>query len=92
MVNREMNRLRVGILALLAALTISTFGAQDDRSAMQAQVEGSQSGGSGELAALSLADAMKQVRVPGVSIAVIRDSAVHWAKGYASPTSGPTGP
>lgn len=77
-----MNRLRVLVFALLAAVGISTLCAQDDGPAMQAKVEGSQSGGSGELAALSLADAMKQVGVPGVSIAVIRDYAVHWAKGY----------
>jgi len=81
----SMNRLRLAVLVALtsvAALGISILRAQDDGVALQAKIEGSQPGGSGELAALSLTDAMKQVGVPGVSIAVIRDSAVHWAKGY----------
>jgi len=78
----SMSRLRVGSLALLAALGVSTLRAQDDGPAMQVKVEGSQPGGSGELAALTLTGAMQQLGVPGVSIAVIRDYAVHWAKGY----------
>jgi CubicO group peptidase (beta-lactamase class C family) len=76
-----MNRLRVIVLALLATLGISTL-RQDDGPAMQAKVEGSQPGGSGELAALTLGAAMQQAHVPGVSIAVIRDFTLHWAKGY----------
>ena len=78
-----MNRLPIVVFALLAIVGVSALCAQNDgAAAMQAKVEGVQSGGSGDLAALSLADAMKQVGVPGVSIAVIRDFAVHWAKGY----------
>jgi CubicO group peptidase (beta-lactamase class C family) len=77
-------RLRIAVLALvlLAALRCSMLRAQDDAAAMQAEVEGAQAGGSGDLAGLTLADAMQQVHVPGVGIAVIRDFAIHWAKGY----------
>ncbi len=78
----NMNRLRVLVLALVAALGVSTLRAQDDGPAMQAKVEGAQPGDSGELGALTLAGAMQQIGVPGVSIAVIRNYAVHWAKGY----------
>jgi hypothetical protein len=67
----NMNRLRVVVLALalLAALDVLTLRAQDDGPAMQAKVEGSQPGDSGELAALPLAGAMQQVGVAGVSVA-----------------------
>lgn len=79
-----MNRLRVILLALvlLAGLRCSGLWAQDDAAAMQGKVEGAQAGGSGDFAALTLTAAMQKANVPGVSIAVIRDYTVHWAKGY----------
>lgn len=55
-----------------------------------AAIEAPQSGRDGELAPLTLAGAMKQLAVPGLSIAVIRDFDIHWARAYgvADVTSG----
>ena len=39
-------------------------------------------GGSGELSDLAITELMTRFNVPGVSIAVIRDHQIHWAKGY----------
>lgn len=68
-------------LALLAGAALSPLHGQGDAPALQAQIEGAQAEG-GELGSLTLTAAMQQANVPGVSIAVIRDYAVHWAKGY----------
>jgi CubicO group peptidase (beta-lactamase class C family) len=45
-------------------------------------IEGAQTGREGELVGLTLQDAMDKSRVPGLSIAVIKDFEVHWSKGY----------
>ena len=47
-----------------------------------AAIEGPQSGRDGELAALTLDEAMKKAGVPGLSVAVIRDFDVQWARAY----------
>lgn len=47
-----------------------------------AAIEGPQSGRDGDLAPLSLEAAMQKLNVPGVSIAVIHDFAIHWSRGY----------
>jgi CubicO group peptidase (beta-lactamase class C family) len=68
------------VLALALGL-VSHLNAQSDAAAMMARVEGVQSG-QRELNALTLAGVMQRFNVPGTSVAVIKDSAVHWAKGY----------
>lgn len=62
-------------------------GAPDARSpdaqAMMARIEAAQPDRPGEaLAAMTLAELMEHFHVPGMSVAVIHDFAVHWAKGY----------
>ena len=47
-----------------------------------AAIEGVQQAGDGDFAHLTLAALMNEFRVPGVSVAVIRDFEIHWAKGY----------
>lgn len=49
---------------------------------LRAAIEGPQTGRDGELAPLTLAAAMKQLGVPGLSVAVIRDFDIHWARAY----------
>jgi len=74
------------IRALLACLTLTalpviTIGPDETTAALIAQIEGAQPG-TGDDAALTLADLMSKYHVPGVSVAVIKDSRVHWSKGY----------
>ncbi len=68
------------VLALALGL-VSHLSAQSDAAAMMARVEGAQTG-QRELDALTLAGVMQRFNVPGVSVAVIKNSAIHWAKGY----------
>ncbi|MBE3065084.1 MAG: beta-lactamase family protein [Spirochaetes bacterium] len=73
-------------VVLLVAVTVvcplwQSARAQDDAAAMIAQIEAPQSPDR-ELGALTLQDVMQRLRVPGLSIAVIRDFKIHWAKAY----------
>lgn len=72
------------VLALLPALHTPGFPsrAQDDAAAMIARIEGPQIPNRQGLDGLTLAEVMQRFRVPGVSVAVIKDSAVHWSRGY----------
>ena len=73
---------RVGLVAL-AATTLSTSAQElQQPAAMIARVEAPQSPDRQGLDALTLAEVMRRFRVPGVSVAVIRDFQIHWAKGY----------
>ena len=58
--------------------------------AMMARIEGRQVPDRQGFDGLTLAQFMERMRVPGVSIAVIKDYEIHWAKGYgiADVTSG----
>jgi CubicO group peptidase (beta-lactamase class C family) len=47
-----------------------------------AAIEAAQTGREGELTSLTLDAAMQQAGVPGLSVAVIRDLAIHWTRGY----------
>jgi CubicO group peptidase (beta-lactamase class C family) len=75
-----MRRLSVGLmLAIALAVGLS---AQTAPNTLIAAIEAAQSGREGELAALSLHDAMKKVGVPALTVAVIRDFALHWTRAY----------
>ncbi len=50
--------------------------------AMMARIEGRQVPDRQGFDGLTLAQFMERMRVPGVSIAVIKDFEIHWAKGY----------
>jgi hypothetical protein len=57
-------------------------GAQDSSSAMIARIEGQQSPNRQGHDGFTLQELMQKYRVPGISIAVIKDFEIHWAKGY----------
>jgi CubicO group peptidase (beta-lactamase class C family) len=56
--------------------------AQDSSSEIIARIEGRQLPNRQGLDPFTLQEAMQKFRVPGVSIAVIKDFEIHWAKGY----------
>ena len=56
--------------------------ASDDAAAIIARIEGRQLPNREGFDPFTLEELMKKARVPGVSIAVIRDFKIHWAKGY----------
>jgi len=69
-----------GLLAL--AVSSVPAGAQDDAAAMIARIEAPQVPNRQGFDPLTLSQLMERFRVPGVSIAVIKDFKIHWAKGY----------
>jgi CubicO group peptidase (beta-lactamase class C family) len=76
--------LRIIALALLSIAPPATARAQTQTAADYiAAVEGAQSSpGPNDLGTLTIAELMARFNVPGVSIAVIHDFEIHWAKGY----------
>jgi CubicO group peptidase (beta-lactamase class C family) len=79
-------RLRFGcsLCTVIAAvvLPIVQLAASDDAAAIIARIEGRQLPNREGFDPFTLEELMKKARVPGVSIAVIRDFKIHWAKGY----------
>ena len=65
----------VGLIAL-------AFAQARPPDALIASIEAPQAGRDGELPALTLVAAMKQVGVPGLSVAVIKDFDIHWTRAY----------
>ncbi len=70
------------MVLLLALCGLASVKAQGSADSFIAAIEGPQSGREGELVALSLEAAMQKAGVPGLSVAVIRDFAIHWSRGY----------
>ena len=70
------------LLAACALMAGRVANAQTDADAIMARVEAAQSPASDQLAGLPLAELMKQLRVPGLSVAVVDNFNIHWAKGY----------
>lgn len=54
----------------------------DDVALLMARIEGPQTPWRGGLDSLTLQEVMARLRVPGVSVAVIKDFKIHWAKAY----------
>lgn len=75
---------RTTVLTLLAVALPAAAPAQTRPAAhYMAAVEGAQSpAGPNGLGGLTIAELMARFNVPGVSIAVIHDHQIHWAKGY----------
>ena len=72
-------------ILLLAATILSgalPAQAQDETAALIARIEGPQSPNRQGFDSLSIEQLMQRLKVPGVSIAVIKDFKIHWAKGY----------
>ncbi|MEZ5420817.1 MAG: serine hydrolase domain-containing protein, partial [Vicinamibacterales bacterium] len=71
-------------LALVVSLGTTAPFAQpaSDAAAMMARIEAPQDPDRQGLDGLTLEQVMRRFRVPGVSVAVIKDFEIHWAKGY----------
>ena len=73
------------LLALLVAISVTAMSAahaQNDAASFIARIENPQSPSVKELDSLSLQALMERLRVPGVSVAVVKDFKIHWAKAY----------
>src|SRR5471032_2904298 len=72
------------VIAICAFACAPPFFAAEDASpaAMMARIEGPQSPNRQGLDGFTLQQVMDRFHVPGVSVAVIRDFEVQWAKGY----------
>lgn len=68
-------------LAVLA-VAAGTARAQDDPTLLIARIESSQTPNRQGFDSLTIPQLLQRLRVPGVSIAVIRDFRVHWLKSY----------
>jgi CubicO group peptidase (beta-lactamase class C family) len=67
---------------LLSIIPFSAAKAQDDAAALIARIEAPQSSTQNELDKLGLPALMARLHVPAISIAVIKDFRLHWAKAY----------
>lgn len=78
------NRLRwpSAVLVLLLAALPNASPAQDDARAIIARIESPQVPDRQGFDALSVPELLQRLRVPGVSIAVIKDFRIHWVKSY----------
>jgi CubicO group peptidase (beta-lactamase class C family) len=79
-------KLHTSLLALLAATVPSVAMAQAraaaDYMAAIERAQPSATSAANDLGGLTITDLMARFGVPGVSVAVIRDHQIHWAKGY----------
>jgi CubicO group peptidase (beta-lactamase class C family) len=78
--SQRLRRFCVVVAALLFAFL--PLVADDDPAAFIAKIEGRQIPNREGFDPFTLEELMQKARVPGVSIAVIRDYKIHWAKGY----------
>jgi CubicO group peptidase (beta-lactamase class C family) len=69
-------------MLIAAAATVHTVADDSSPAAVMARIEGAQSPNRQGLDPLTLQQLMERFHVPGVSVAVIRDFEIHWAKGY----------
>lgn len=74
--------MRVGLPVVALLRGASPASAQDDTAAIIARIEGPQSPNRQGFDSLTIQQLMQRLRVPGVSVAVIRDFTIHWAKAY----------
>ena len=82
-----MKRPLIAVIIVLVAGIVAGFGplcASEDSSpaAMMARIETVQTPNRQGLDGYTLRQVMERFRVPGVSVAVIKDFEIHWAKGY----------
>ena len=76
-------RTLISALFLFAALPLSASAQPGTPEEYMAAIEGPQAeSGDNELAGLTIQELMERFNVPGVSVAVIHDFQIHWAKGY----------
>ncbi|GAB2854512.1 hypothetical protein GCM10027277_23800 [Pseudoduganella ginsengisoli] len=70
------------IFWLLPTIPVTAAHAQDDAAVLIARIEASQAASPNELDTLGLKALMERLHVPGLSIAVVKDFKLHWAKAY----------
>jgi CubicO group peptidase (beta-lactamase class C family) len=75
-------RFWITIFWVITAFDASAALAQSDAGAFIARIESPQSPAGTELDALTLQALMERLYVPGLSIAVVRDFKIHWARAY----------
>jgi CubicO group peptidase (beta-lactamase class C family) len=74
----------LAIICVIAAAPLLSTVEMLSPAEMMARIEGSQSPNRQGLDSLTLQQMMDRFRVPGVSVAVIKDFEIHWAKGYGT--------
>ncbi|HEU5073756.1 MAG TPA: serine hydrolase domain-containing protein, partial [Polyangiaceae bacterium] len=67
---------------VVVAVSLAVARAQVAPESFIAAIEGAQTGREGVLVSLSLEAAMQKAGVPGLSVAVIKDFSIHWARAY----------
>ena len=72
----------IAVSGLLVSVGALSLGAQPDAKSIIERIETPQVPDRGGFDGLSIPQLMQRLRVPGVSIAVIRDFRVHWVKTY----------
>lgn len=78
-----MLRTVIALSLLILALPEPSHGQRRTAAERMAAIEGAQaSAGANGLGTLTIDELMKRFNVPGVSIAIIHDFNIHWAKGY----------
>jgi CubicO group peptidase (beta-lactamase class C family) len=77
-----MHAARFVVVAGVLASQLFATAASDDVAALIARIEGRQVPNREGFDPFTLDELMKKFRVPGVSVAVMRDFKVHWAKAY----------
>jgi CubicO group peptidase (beta-lactamase class C family) len=78
-----MKGIRSVLLCLVASVSATVAAQERSVADSIAAIEGAQSApGANGLGALTIEELMARFNVPGVSVAVIRNFEVHWAKGY----------
>jgi CubicO group peptidase (beta-lactamase class C family) len=70
------------LLVVVAVGRLDRAVGQDDPAPFIARIEGAQSPNRQGFDPLTLSEIMARFKVPGVSVAVIKDFKIHWAKGY----------
>ncbi len=81
--NRQLPvRLLAAILPVILTVPASAAHAPDDVKSVIARIENPQSPSRKDLDKLSLPALLKLLNVPGVSVAVVKDFKIHWAKAY----------
>jgi hypothetical protein len=73
----------VCLIGVAAVAAVAAPGAvtNDDVAAFMARIEGPQSPNRQGFDPFTLAELMQKLGVPGVSVAVVKDFQIHWAKG-----------
>jgi CubicO group peptidase (beta-lactamase class C family) len=70
------------LVCAVLALAPNLLRSQESAHSYAARIESAQAGSTRELGALTIAELLQRSKVPGVSLAVIKDKAIHVARGY----------